>query len=112
MRFDGIEYFFEWRGVTSSFVIFGPQHGVERYYLDMPRPVRLRRKANTSTADGPLQISKETLFYDNDGSFTPLNSKTIQRGCAKYNLEYSVVLHATIEEILLRQLFLGIKREL
>ncbi|MDL1986406.1 MAG: hypothetical protein LWX08_01905 [Deltaproteobacteria bacterium] len=38
MRFDGIEYFFEWRGVISSFVIFGTQHGVERYYLDNATP--------------------------------------------------------------------------
>ena len=41
VRFDGIEYFCERRGVTSSFVIFGRQQGVERYYPDMPRPVRL-----------------------------------------------------------------------
>jgi len=58
----------------------------------------LPRKANTSNADGPLQISKETLFYGNDGLY------------AKYNQEGNVVLHAAIEKILLKQLFFVTKR--
>ena len=51
------------------------------------------------------------LIFNEAKHISP-GTKTIQPGCAKYNLGGNVVLHAAIEKMLLKQLFFYDKKYL